>query len=145
MISDDKMRGKIKTFHRRRSKENVRYYANSYAKDHIIWRSLCALYVQERIEKDNKRYLTFQKMIWLLAMKQYVVESGKDKFWMGEIKRYLNFHFKQKKSQRYAVSVTKSLLKAGYIMETGLHKTEGYMLTMKARAFYRDLDELFQI
>lgn len=145
MITDDAMRRKIKSFHRRKSKDNVRYFANSYGKDHIIWRALCAFYTAERIEKDNKRFIRVTHMIWLLAMKQYVVDSGNDWFYMKDIKLYINFHFKQRKSAQLSVLVSKALLRAGYIVYNGVHKRDGFMLTMKARAFYRDLDELFQI
>lgn len=145
MISDEQLRRKIKSYHRRKSKNHVRYYANGFGKDHIIWRSLCALYTQERIEKDQKRYLTVNDMIWLIAMKQFVVESGKDTFFMRDIRRFIDFHFKQRRSALNAVNVSNKLLKAGYITNAGPTKMWGYMLTMKARAFYRDLEDLISI
>lgn len=84
-------------------------------------------------------------MIWLLAIKQYLVESGQDKFHMREIKRFLNFHFKQNKSSLSAIVVRNNLVRGGYIVREGITKMSKYMLTMKARAFYVDLYELLSI
>lgn len=145
MIKDELVRKKVKSFHRRRSKQNIKYYVNSYGKDLIIWRCLCAFYTAERIEKENKRYLRVSHMIWLLAIKQYCIEAETDVFFMRDIKNYINRCFRQNKSAQLSVVVSKALLRGGYIIQDGLSNRTGFMLTMKARAFYRDLDELFQI
>lgn len=146
MITDKEMAAKIKRHHLRKSLTAQRYYVNQLGRDHIVWRALCALHTQERIEKDQKRYLTVQDMIWLIAMKQYVAESGSDKFYMRDIKRFINFNFKAGKSALSSVNRGKNLLRAGYVrLESELRPQGGYILTMKARAFYRDLGDLFSI
>lgn len=146
MITEDVFRHKIKRQRRRSSKQRLAYFVNSYGTDHIVWRSLCALYTQVRIEKDQKRYLTFVDMVWLLAMKQYCVESGQDKFYMREIRRFLNFNFKSNRSGETSMVIANRLIDAGYLVRDGIPglKTK-YILTMKARAFYQDLYELFSI
>lgn len=144
MITDEKMRSRIKRFWKRKSQNHLRYYANSFGKDYLIWKSLCALYTQERIEKNNKRYLRIQDFIWLIAMKQYMVESGADKFFMKDIRLFMNYNFKTQKSAMTSVNVGKKLMKAGYLAPLEGHK-RGYILTMKARAFYTDLSDLFSI
>jgi hypothetical protein len=146
MITDEAMRHKIKRFHQRKSKNLQRFYANQYGKDLIIWRSLCAMHTQERIEKDQKRFLTTFNMTWLLAMKMYCIEKGVDSFFMRDIKSYMNYNFKQIKSSRNAVETGKKLKKAGYIMaENPMQQRGRLVLTMKARVFYQDLAELFSI
>lgn len=144
MISDEKMRKKIKRHYKRKTRNHVRYYANGFGKDFIIWRSLCAFYIQERVEKENHRYLGVRDMIWLLAMKQYLVETGADSFYITDIKRFLNYNFKQNKSGRTAMVVFDNLLKSGFIIKEGLGGRK-IVLTMKARAFYRDLEDLLSI
>jgi hypothetical protein len=144
MITDDQMRKKIKRHHKRKSRNKVRYYANSFGKDLIIWRSLCALHVQERTEKDMHRYITIRDMIWLIAMKQFIVEHGADSFYMKDIRRFMNYNFKQNKSALTSQIVLKTLLRSGHVMREGLGGNK-IVLTMKARAFYRDLDDLFSI
>lgn len=146
MIEESIFRKKIKRQRRRSSRQRLAYYVNSFGTDHIIWRSLCALYTQLRIEKDQKRYLSLTDMIWLLAMKQFCVESGQDKFHMREVRRYMNFHFKTNRSAETSATISKRLIKSGYITLDGLPSTRTkYILTMKARAFYQDLYELFSI
>lgn len=147
MIADEELRTRLKKHSRRKSKSAQRYYANQFGKDFIIWRSLTALYTQVRIEKENRRYLKLSEMIWLLAMKQFCIESGKDRFLMGNVRRFMNYNFKQTKSIRFSVKVVDSLLRGGYIVRDNPNSTTAkyYALTMKARGFYRDLDDLFSI
>jgi hypothetical protein len=144
MITDEQLRKKIKRHHKRKSRNAVRYFANSFGKDMIIWKSLCALHVQERTEKDMKRYINIRDMIWLIAIKQFLVEHGADSFYMREIRRFMNYNFKQNKSALTSQMVLKTLLKSGHVMREGLAGNK-LVLTMKARAFYRDLDDLLSI
>lgn len=146
MITTEQMRDKIRRHRKRKSREEVSYRANSYGADRIIWMSLCAIYTQLRVEKDNKRYLTYVDMLWLLSIKQYLVESGNDKFHMREIKRFLNYSLKKNISGETMVKVAKKLQAAGYLVREGVNQqTSKWMITMKARAFYEDLYELLSI
>jgi hypothetical protein len=148
MITDEDLRKRIKKHHARKSKSMARYYANSFGeKDLIIWRSLCALYIQERIAKDQKRYLGIQHMIWLLAMKQYVVTTGEDDFWVNDVRKFINNGFKQNKSLTTARKITDDLIRAGYLQKVNpdVQYRTPLCLTMKARAFYIDLADLFTI
>lgn len=144
MISDEQVKKRIKRHHRRKSLEKMRYIANSYSKDYLLWVCLCALNVQSVIERDRQRQLTVTHMIILIAMKQYMVESGKDYFTKTTLRAFMRDNFKRIGSHRNAINYFYNLLKANYI--SIIHK-EGvygrkYCLTMKARAFFRDLNEL---
>jgi hypothetical protein len=121
-------------------------WTQGHSKEWVIWRALCALRTQTRIEKDNKRYLKFSDMVWVIAMKSFQVEHGKDSFLMRDIKNYINYNFKLQTAARTAGNVRKRLEQAGYIrLENPQHPRSGYVLTTKARAFFIDLTELFTL
>lgn len=149
MIEESVFSHKVKRHRRRWSRQRMAYHASSFGMDHIIWRSLCAMYTQVRIEKDQLRYLTFRDMTWLLAMKQFCVDSGQDAFHMREIRRYINFNFKSNVSAKTSMYAYKKLTKAGYLALDGFEGTvkrkSKIVLTMKARAFYQDLYKMFSI
>lgn len=145
MISDKDLEEKIKRHHRRKSKNLMRYFANQFSVDHIIWRSLCAMQVQRRIEKDQHRFLQFDDFVWLLAIKQYVIETGKDKFFRKTVRNFINFNFKQSKSSLTAIRRFERLEKSGFLYRDTVNGSKKYMMTMKSRAFFRDLNDLFKI
>jgi hypothetical protein len=141
MIPNDQLMNRIKRFHKRKSKDLQRMWTQGHSKEWVIWRALCALRTQTRIEKDNKRYLKFSDMVWVIAMKSF-----QDSFLMRDIKNYINYNFKLQTAARTAGNVRKRLEQAGYIrLENPQHPRSGYVLTTKARAFFIDLTELFTL
>jgi hypothetical protein len=133
--------------HKRRGKERkLDYIARSLSGEYFILRAMMVMHKALRIERDVNKGMSFRAMMFLLMAKQYLTITGKSWFTAHEINRYsrhiLDTNYSFRSSLSYAI-LCEGLF---YLNPLANDKTSRrrYVLSMKARALFRELEQEFK-
>jgi hypothetical protein len=132
---------------RRKSGLHANYFARSFSGEQYILRAFPVFHRALAVEKGSGGLgLTFRALLFLTIAKYFLTSSGRDYFYAGEVGRFSNLLLWKQYSIRNCMVHCLLLQRLGYINALGLesvHRTK-FVLTMKARAFFQELDKQFK-
>jgi hypothetical protein len=144
---DPKYKQRVARHLRRKSGRRADYFAKSFSGEQFILRAFTVFHRAMAVERANCGLgLTFRSLLFLLIAKYYLTSSGKDYFIAGQVGSFSNTLLWKQYSIRNAIVHCILLQKLNYINAVNIEKTHRtkYVLSMKARGFFRDLDKQFK-
>jgi hypothetical protein len=133
---------------RRKSGKRSDFFARSFSGEQFVLRAFTVFHRALAVERGAGGLgLTFRSLLFLLIAKYYLTHSGKDYFFAGQVGRFSNLLLWKQYSIRNAVVHCILLQRLNYINavnpETKTNRTK-YVLSMKSRALFRELDKHFK-
>jgi len=121
---------------RNKSRNNAIYKARQFESEFLLFTYYSAfIQTVNEYRKDNLN-LSFRHFLTLLSIKYYLVDTCQDHFQMIDIKKFINRSFTNILSIKATQLLLSDLYTYGFLGDNPL----GYVLTMKARAFFRSFD-----
>lgn len=137
----------VHRYARRKAGKRKNYFARSYGVEYGILMGWAAFHKVLQVERKNNKGITRAHLIALLICKAYLVSSGRDYLFARSLQTYTSTLLWRDYSIQSSSSICRDLEAAHYLNPLPIdkrHQTK-YVLSMKARAFFRDLDEAYKL
>jgi len=145
--NDPDLKQRIARHQRRKKARKANYYGRSFSGEFYILKAMAVLHRQLLIERTANKGLSFRNLLFLLLAKQYMTSYTLDSFYASAIGNYTNAILGKHYSFRTSLCHALVLERLGYINpltnDTKVHHTP-YVLSMKSRALFRDLEREFK-
>jgi hypothetical protein len=145
--NDADYRKRISRHLKRKSAKRADYFARSFSGEQYTLRAFTVFHRAVALARETSGLaLTFRTLLFLLIAKYYLTHSGKDYFFAGQVGQFSNSLLWKQYSIRNASVLCNTLQRLNYLNTTNTKNGERikYVLSMKARSFFRDLDQQFK-
>lgn len=132
---------------RRKSGRRANYLARSFGGEAYVLRAFAVFHrVLQTTKQGSNSGLTFRALLFLMIAKAWLVSAGKDSFAPHTVGKFSNRLLAANYSVRNPVVLSLELERLFFLnpLPTPIGGRTKYVLSMKARAFFRDLDTEFR-
>ncbi len=145
-LSDPEYQARVARLLRRRKKTYADYFARSWSGEYHLFRGLITLDQVLYTHRATHHGLNLAAFKLLISAKFYLTQKGDDYFHATTIHKFMNRLFYRSLSIGHSVNLCKELVKLQYINPLRIdsrHKPK-YVLTMKSRALFREIETEFK-